>query len=134
MDLTRLQELKHKLLHEEKFDPVWSFFLDHFGKDPNFIALGERAQHPLVEAVVTQVGRQLFARDGTVSRLLLTRLPDEQFIHGGFFMGERPGGVIYFEDARIGLVAVADIPPSIEAKYARFSGHPVRKKGEASPN
>jgi hypothetical protein len=134
MDLTRLQELKQKLLHEDQLAPVWSFFLDHFGEDPAFIALGERADHPFVEAVVDQVGQQLFGQGGAVSRLLLTRLADQQFIHGGFSMGGRVGGVIYFEDARIGLLAVADLPPSIEAKYARFSGYPLRQQGEPSRN
>jgi hypothetical protein len=134
MDLARLQELKQKLLHDEKLAPVWTFFLDHFGEDPAFIALGERASHPLVEAVLAEVSQQLFGRDGTVTQLLLTQLADQQFLHGGFRMGGRFGGVIYFEDAHIGLVAVADHPPSIEGKYARFSGHPVRRQGTPSQN
>lgn len=84
--------------------------------------------------MLAEIGRQLFSRDGTVSGLLLTRLADEHFIHGGFQMGARLGGVIYFEDAHIGLAAVADTPPSIEAKYARFSGQPVRRQGKPSRN
>ena len=134
MDLALLQELKHKLLHDKDLGPVWTFFLDHFAENPAFIALGERADHPLVETVVAQVGQQLFSRDGAVRRLILTRLSEHQFIHGGFFMGARPGGVIYFEDSQIGLVAVADLPPSIEAKYARFSARPVPKPGKPSRN
>lgn len=43
MDLNRLQDLKQKLLHDQDLAPVWSFFLDHFGGNPAFIALGERA-------------------------------------------------------------------------------------------
>jgi hypothetical protein len=134
MDRPSLEELKQKLLHEKALPPVWAFFLDHFGENPDFIARGERADHPFVEAVIAQVSQQLFPKDGAIGGLILTRVAESQFIHGGFFMGLRPGGVIYFEDARIGLLAVADIPPSIEAKYARFSGHPVPKLGEPSRN
>jgi hypothetical protein len=134
MDLAPLQQLKQKLLHDEKLDPVWSFFMDHFADRSEFIALGERAHHALVEAVVAQVGQQLYASDGAVSGLLLTRVADQRFLHGGFFMGGRPGGVIYFEDAHIGLVAVAETPPSIQVKYARFSGRPVHKSREPSRN
>ena len=134
MDVARLQELKQKLLSEKELAPVWSFFLDHFGQDPEFIALGERAGHPFVEAVVAQVGRQLFARDGKVTGLLLTRIGEQQFIHGGFSMAGRIGGVIYFEDVRTGLVVVADNPPSIEVKYARFTGQPIRNPGQPSRN
>jgi hypothetical protein len=134
MDLAQLQELKRQVLQEKELAPVWSYFLDHFGEDPDFIALGERTRHAFVEAVLEQVGQQLFARDGAVSRLILTRVADQQFIHGGFSMGGRIGGVFFFEEARIGLLAVADTPPSIEVKYARFSGYPVRRPVTPSQN
>jgi hypothetical protein len=134
MDSTQLAELKRMLLHDKNLPPVWAFFLDHFGENADFIALGELAQHPFLEAVVAQVGEEMFPRVGAIIGLLLTRLAEEQFVHGGFFLGGRPGGLIYFEDARIGLIAVADLPPSIEAKYARFSGVRVRKPGEPSRN
>jgi hypothetical protein len=134
MDLTRLRELKHKLRFDKDLAPVWTYFLDHFGENPDFIALGELARHPFVEAVIDQVRQQLFGSDGTIARLLLTRLAEQQFLHGGFFMGLRPGGVIFFEDEGIGLIAVSELPPSIETKYARFSGHPLAKRGEPSRN
>jgi hypothetical protein len=126
MDLTRLQELKQKLLNDKELAPVWGFFFDHFAEDPEFIALGQRTRHAFVEAVLAQVGPQMFPGAGPASGLLLTRLADQQFIHGGFFLGGRPGGVIYYEDARVGLITVANLPPSTEVKYARFSGMPLR--------
>jgi len=134
MDRDKLQQLKQKLLHDKDLAPVWLFFMDHFAEDPAFIALGERVDHPLIEAVLAEVSRQLFPRDGAVTRTLLTRLAEQRFLHGGFFMGLRPGGVIFFEDISMGLLAVPDLPPSIEVKYARFSGHPLPKRGEPSRN
>jgi len=134
MDRDKLQQLKQKLLHDKDLAPVWLFFMDHFAEDPAFIALGERVDHPLIEAVLAEVSRQLFPRDGAVTRTLLTRLADQRFLHGGFFMGLRPGGVILFEDISMGLLAVPDLPPSIEVKYALFSGHPLAKRGEPSRN
>lgn len=125
MDLAGLHELKQKLLTAKEFAPIWSSFLDHFGEKPAFIALGDRTRHAFVEAVVAQVGHQLFGPDGTASNLTLTRLADQQFIHGGFLMGARIGGVLYFEDARVGLLVVAPPPPDIEVKYARFWGTPM---------
>ncbi|MGH7170790.1 MAG: hypothetical protein ACRELG_10965 [Gemmataceae bacterium] len=134
MDLALLQELKQKLLHDKDLAPVWAFFLDHFAEDPSFIALGDRVDHPFIEAVLAQVSHQLFPRDGAVIGILLTRLAEQQFLHGGFFMGLRPGGVFFYEDIGMGLLAVPDLPPSIEVKYARFSGHPLAKRGEPSRN
>jgi hypothetical protein len=135
MDLARLQELKHKLLHEDKLGPVWTFFLDHFAENPDFIALGEQTHDVFVETVIAEVGRQLFGKAGAVGGLILTRLAEPPFVHGAFHMGGRIGGVIFFEEARMGMLAIADVPPGIEAKYARFSGRPFPKtSGQPSPN
>jgi hypothetical protein len=126
MDLTRLQELKDKLLHDKELAPVWTFFFDHLAEDPEFIALGERTHHAFVAAAVAQVGRQLYPNAAPPGGLLLTRLADQHFIHGGFFVANRPGGLFFFEDALMGLMAIAELPPSTEVKYARFSGMPLR--------
>ena len=134
MELTRLQELKQKLLHDKDLAPVWLYFLDHFAENPAFIALGERVDHPLVEAVIDQVSKQLFPRDGKVVGVLLTEIAEPKFLHGGFFMGLRPGGVFFYEDIGMGLLVVPDLPPSIEVKYARFSGRPMPKIGGPSVN
>jgi hypothetical protein len=134
MDLAQLQQLKHKLLHDKELAPIWSFFFDNLAADPEFIALGQKTEHEFVEAVVAQVARQLFPKSGGASSLLLNRLPEQQFIHGGFFVAGRPGGVVYFEEGRIGLIAIADLPPSIEVKYARFSNPPIRTQGSPSRN
>ncbi len=134
MDLTRLQELKQRLRADKELAPVWDFFLDTFGQKPEFIALGERTSHPFVEVVVTRVGAQLFGPGGPVVGLILTRLPDHDFIHGGFQVGGRLGGVIYFDDVGVGLLVVVDRPPSDKAKYARFSGHPIKAPGPPSAN
>jgi hypothetical protein len=134
MDLAQLQELKQKLLHDKELAPIWSFFFDNLAADPQFIALGQRTEHTFIEAVIAEVVRQLFPQSGGAGGLLLTRLPEEQFVHGGFFVAGRPGGVIYFEEARIGLIAIADLPPSIEVKYARFSNPPLHNPGAPSRN
>jgi hypothetical protein len=128
MDLVRMLELKKKLLHDSQLPPVWVYFLDHFADKQEFRVLGDRVNHPFVEAVVSEVGRQLFGGQSSVKDLILKRIEDASFIHGGFMIGGHIGGVIYFEDEQMGLVMVAEMPPSIEVKYARFSGQPVRRK------
>jgi hypothetical protein len=134
MDLSRLQELKAKLIHDKDLLPVWGFFLDHFGEDLEFMELGEPVRHELIESVVAQTGLQMFPRDGMVSEVRLIRLADQQFIHGGVNVGGRAGGVFYFEDVQVGLVAVSDHFPSDETKMARFSCQPYRRPGTPSRN
>lgn len=134
MNLELLEELKRKLQQEAELAPVWIYFLDHFGENPAFIALGERINHNFVEAVIAQVALQLYGDGCAIRNMILTRMPDRPFVHGGFSIDGRIGGVIYFEDAHIGLVTVTELPPSIDVRYARFSGQPLRKLPVPSNN
>ncbi len=134
MDLTGLQTLKQKLLHDKELAPVYEYFLAHFGEHPEFMTLGEQTNHAFVEAVVAQVAQQMFGSDGAVKDLLLARVGEHQFIHGGLLVGGSIGGVIYFEDVHTGLVTVTERRPSIEVKYARFSGRPQPRRGQPSRN
>ncbi len=134
MELTRLQELKQRLLHDTQLPPIWSFFLDHLGENSEFIALGQRLEHAFLSAVVAQVARTAFPEPRVATDLLLARIPGQAFIHGGFFLAGRPGGLLYFEDIEVGLLVATDLPPSIEVKYARFSTQPLRKAGPSQPS
>ena len=67
----------------------------------------------------------MFSGEVVVSHLLLTRLPEHHFVHGGFAINHSLANIIYFEDVHQGLMAVVMPPPNIETKYARFSGKPL---------
>src|SRR5258707_11765033 len=98
--------------------------MDHFGEDPEFIDLGEATRDPFLEAAIAQIAAQLFGgkRDVVVTKMLLTRLPEQQFIHGGIVLGGKMGNVLYFEDIHVGLLALIwSVEPS-ETKMARFTG------------
>jgi hypothetical protein len=134
MDLTLLTTLKDKLLHTKDFTQIWEYFFDQFGEDPAFIALGERTRHPFLETVLEQVGRQLFGKPVTVAKLLLTRLPEQQFLHGGCTLNGKLANVIYFEDIHMGLLAVVlSVTPS-DTKMVRFTGQPMPANWSPSQN
>jgi hypothetical protein len=126
--------VKQKLLYDKDLLQIWGFFLDHLGADPDFMALGEPASHQFLEAVISQVSLQMFPQDGMVIMARLVRLANQQFIHGGVNVAGRVGGVFYFEEIQVGLLAVSDHFPSDETKVARFSGQTVRRKGPPSKN
>lgn len=134
MDLSLLPELKHKLIHDKDLTPVWQFFLDHFGEDPEFIALGEAITHAFLESVLAQVGMQMFPGNAIASMTRLVRLEDQQFIHGSINLSGRMGFVFYFEDIQVGMVVVSDPSAFDNAKMARFSGRTSRKPGPPSEN
>jgi hypothetical protein len=110
-------------LHQaQRFSDVWDFFLTHFGEKEEFIALGQRASDPFLEAVLSQVGQQLFGREIHVGNMLLTRIPEYGFIHGTVTIEGRLTSAIYFEEIHKGLLAViwSILPP--ETKFVRFTG------------
>jgi hypothetical protein len=134
MDLTGLATLKERLIQAENFGTVWEYFLDHFGDDPAFIALGEPTRDAFLEAALTQVGKELFQGDVQLADLLLTRLPEHQFVHGGCTVNGRLANVLYFEDIHTGLLAIVMSMAPAETKLVRFTGRPLPRNLEPSPN
>jgi hypothetical protein len=124
MDLSLLQTLKQKLQTATKFEEVQDYFLTHFGQSPEFIALGERTTHALLDAVIQASVQQLFpGSPARVERLILTRLAEQQFIHGGLFVHGHVGCLFYFEDIHKGLLSLSKLGG--QTHYVRFSGRPM---------
>ncbi len=132
MDLSRLAELKRMLVEATDFGTVWDYFMTHFGEQRAFIALGKRTRNSMLEAAIEKVAGQVFNRDVLVRDLLLTRLPEERFIHGGFSVRGRFGTVFYFEEIGIGLIAIARVS-GINNSFARFTARPMPRAGEPAP-
>ena len=134
MDLSRLEELKRRLVHETDFMGVWGFFLDEFATDMAFIDLGEAVRDETLEATIHHVAAQMFPRPAMAIMIRLIRLADRQFVHGNVNVDGRIGGLIFFEDIRVGLIAVSEHVPSDETKFARFSTMPYKPGGRPSRN
>jgi hypothetical protein len=134
MDLSLLATLKDKLIHAEQFNEVMIYFFDHFGDHSDFIALGERVSHELVENILETVAEQLFGQPVPVTHLFLTRLPEHQFVHGGAKLGGKMATVLYFEDICKGLLAVIWSSRTSETKFIRFTGMPLPDKWKRSVN
>jgi hypothetical protein len=134
MDLSKLDELKRRLVHEKDFMETWNFFLDEFATDLDFIDLGEPTRDEAIETTIAHIAIQMFPRDGNKIQLLLIRLADRGFVHGNVIVAGRAGGMLYFEDVRVGLVAVSEMPPSDETKFARFTTVPQKPGRSPSRN
>jgi hypothetical protein len=122
MKIDRLQELKQKLKNEADLSHIWSFYMDHFADDPKFTELGEPAHNEYIDAVLHKTCQHLFGKAIKITDSLLIYIAKYRLFHGPFQVKGRIGGVIYFEDIKIGLLAVsADAPPTDAVKYSRFS-------------
>jgi hypothetical protein len=134
VDLELLSTLKDKLVNAKEFADVYRYFLDHFGEDPAFMGLGDRAESPFLEAVFKQVGHQLLGRPVAVTQLLLTRLADRNFLHGACMLAGTLATVVYFEDIAVGLLAMVSPKEPGLMHYARFSGRQMLRGSEPSVN
>lgn len=122
MNIDRLQELKRKLTNDADLSDIWLFYMDHFAVLPEFTDLGEPAYNEYLDAVLQKTCQQMFDRAIKISDCLLIYIAQYHFFHGAFQIKGRIGGVIYFEDIKIGLIAVsADYPATNVVKCSRFS-------------
>ncbi|MDB9372675.1 hypothetical protein [Nodularia sphaerocarpa] len=122
MNIDRLQELKQKLTIEADLSNIWLFYMDHFADHAEFTELGKPAYNEYLDAVLQSTCQQMFGRAIKITHFLPIYIAKYHFFHAPFQVERRIGGVIYFEDIKIGLIAVsADYPPTDEVKYSRFS-------------
>jgi hypothetical protein len=134
MDLAFLRELKARLINEADFKKVWEAFFDWMDANLAFMDLGRPVSDRQIEATAAHVVSEMFPGERSAIRLRLIRLADQKFIHGAVNVGRRAGGLIYFEDVNVGLLAVCDGPPSDETKFARFSTMPYKPGRKPSRN
>src|SRR5437867_4152060 len=109
MDLSLLAKLKEELIHAEQFSDVWAYFLDHFGEDPAFLALGTRTRHEMIESLLIQTAQKICQMQVAAVDIILTRIAEHHFIHGGYCAGGRMINVLYFEDALLGTIMVCSL-------------------------
>ncbi|AFY35810.1 hypothetical protein [Calothrix sp. PCC 7507] len=122
MEIDRLQELKQKLTNETDLSDIWLFYMDHFADHPEFTDLGEPAHNQYLDAILHKTCQQMFGEAIKITGFFLIYIAKYRLFHGPFQVKGRIGGVIYFEDLKIGLLAVsADYPPTDAVKYSRFS-------------
>jgi hypothetical protein len=134
VDLTLLATLKDKLVNATDFSEVFHYFLDHFGCDPDFIALGERTESPRLVTIIAQAAGQMFGKPVTPTDVLFARLPEQGFLHGRCVVVDKVANVIYFEDIHTGLLAVIWSFAPAETKLARFRCQPLSRNLNPSAN
>ncbi|MFK0733511.1 MAG: hypothetical protein HEQ35_07715 [Gloeotrichia echinulata IR180] len=122
MKIERLQELKQKLTNEADLSNIWLFYMDHFADHAEFTELGQPAHNEYLNTIIHKTCQQMFGKTIKITNFFLIYIAKYHLFHGPFQVQGRIGGVIYFEDIKIGLLAVsADYPPTDAVKYSRFT-------------
>ncbi len=126
MRIQRLHELKRKLRKEKDLSKIWLFYMDNFADHKAFTDLGAPAKNDYLNAVLQATCGQMVTKVTKITNFCLIHIPEYQFFHGPFLISGQSGGVIFFEDIKMGLLAIsADYPASNLMKYSRFS-EPIR--------
>ena len=133
MNLALLATLKERLINAKEFSDVWTYFLDHFGEDSAFLALGERTRNDVVETLLVQTAKKLCRLNVSPEHVLLTYLPEYQFIHGGIFANGSMINVLYFGDIFMGTIMVCTLG-SEQTHVLRFTGREVADQTKPSMN
>jgi hypothetical protein len=134
MEKPTLFDLKKKLIIEDDFGKMYEFFMDHFGENDAFLALGKRVQpadFPITNVAVAAALATIAATPSaqkakSAARVQPIHLPEEHFLHGPIHLGNTFGVFFYFEDVDVGLVYVyagGDL-----STFARISVRPESKR------
>jgi len=131
LDLRKLEDLKEKMQVEEDFAAIWKFFFDHFGENPEFMALGAQADDTMrmfLEPILESICKQLVNREVMATQFILTELPDQKFYHGPCLTDAGIAVVFYFDDLKMGMFSLTPRLGSGLVHYGRFSTIPAAGK------
>ncbi|HKQ80103.1 MAG TPA: hypothetical protein VJ810_40800 [Blastocatellia bacterium] len=124
LDLRKLEELKEKMQVEEDFGAIWKFFFDHFGENPEFMAMGAEADqtmHLFLEPIMESICKQVVNQEVMTAQFVLTEIPDQKFYHGPCLTDAGIAIVFYFEDLKMGMFSLTPSLGSGLVHYGRFS-------------
>jgi hypothetical protein len=134
-NLHMLPLLKQKLVQATEFNKVFHYFFDHFGENREFMSLGQQVRHEELEALIPRIAGEILGTKVILMKLMLIHLPKQQFVHGTAVFNGRMASFFYFEDSKVGMMAVLGPSPNAETKFSRFSGmYMPPEKRKPSPN
>jgi hypothetical protein len=130
MNWQALDQLREMVQAASNFSEVWSFFLDHFGVNEEFLSLGRPTANDalaalLEEAFKTSGQKHLQRSRVRVRRMLLIELPEQKLVHGPAMIDRATAGVFYFTDLGVGMIALSQ-RGSGWAHFSRFTLNVIR--------
>jgi hypothetical protein len=120
MDLAGLATLKKHLVEADDFARLWDEFMTKYGERRAFMRHGEPYRSPLLETAITAAAAGVMGREVPVRGMMLIRIPEHGFVHGGLQVGGKFANVFYFEDLGVGLLTVV-LSDAGDTRFARFT-------------
>jgi hypothetical protein len=118
-----LEELKKQLQISQDFSDIGSYFMDHFGEDPDFMSLSKKTNHPLLLDLMRMTAKEKFGCHVNKKRcIFLTHECNLNFFHGVCNTGTGLIVVFFFKDIDMGMMIHTDFSRNDHlTNYARFS-------------
>jgi hypothetical protein len=129
MKVEHFLALKEKILGAKNFNEPWEYFFDHFSENPAFMNMGEKTQSLLLRSILEEVGERLFRQKVKVTDMMLTEIPQHNFVHGVCLVQGRLASVMFFKDIKVGMLSILSSAQSHEVSMIRFTSVEVKGKG-----
>ena len=117
----QLDELKRKLIFEDKFSDTYNYFFDCLGENIDFMRLGKRDKSPDLKKIIQAIGESVFHKEVIITRFLLTRLPKQRFYHGGYYIDGRLSTLFFFREVSMGMAAIIHPESDVNVSFVRFT-------------
>ena len=114
-----LAVLRERLAHPTDYEKAFYYFLEEFGGDRAFIALGEVERAPNLVMALNQVASAALGEDVEIAEPKISLVPGHGFHHGSAGLDGRATIFFYFDAVNAGLMAII---PGVrgEAEIGRF--------------
>ena len=120
--IQEFDELRKEFVKTTEFGVFYDKFLQNFGEHPAFMELGSPLIAPHLERIINETTDRMLGHAAEVQAARLVIIPEAQLIHGAFFVESSFGGLLYFEDLRMGMVVITFT--SGRCEFARFTLNP----------
>ncbi len=114
-----LAALRERLLHPTDYEQAFHYFLEEFGGDQAFIALGVVEQALNLVQVLNRVATAALGEEVQLAEPKISLVPGHGFHHGSAAVEGRVAIFFYFETVNTGLLVIV---PGVrgEAEMGRF--------------
>jgi hypothetical protein len=111
--------LLERLQHPTDYEKAFHYFIEEFGGDHEFIALGEPERPALLVKVLESIANRMLSSTIDLENLCLSDVPGHGFHHGSARAEGRAVIVLYFDAPNLGLLVMI---PGVHgaAEFARF--------------
>lgn len=114
-----IDALRRDLANADDFTALMDRFFDCVEADPELTRAAEGHRSPRLEDLVSRIAGELFDRSMLVLRFQLLRVPRYRLVHGSVVIAGRLATVVWFEEPRQGLLAIA--MGGSQMHYVRFT-------------